>query len=303
MTTTAGISAKRTLILLFMLSSLYLMAQKAPHEFSVNAGAGVSTYAFSPIQKGGKSLGYNFDFGFGFTGFLSKQIGIHVGAGLGQLNVKSKVNELFTITKGLYEVDDNGNDLPYELHTKLIGYADMHKTLYINIPLMLHFQSIQKQYWSWKRTQKAGFYAMGGIKLLLLFNNQYEAKIDTMYNKAYYPSLNNWADTQTFKGFGKFTGEVCKGNFDFGLLATFSLEAGVKWRIENNMFIYTGVFFDCGLNDPIKESRKAYGNYKDGLDAKKLLEDIPILKYSERANLMMVGIKIHMAFSRKARPW
>jgi len=291
------------ILLLFCFLPSFVVAQKAPHEFSLNAGAGISSYAFSPAPKKASSVGYNTDFGFGFTGFMSRQLGIHVGANFGLFNVKSKVNKLHTVTPNLIVVDHKGNELPYDLHTTLNKYNDIHKSLYIGIPLMLHFQTIQKQYWSWKNTQKAGFYAMGGIKVLFLFNNKYEARIPTMYNEAKFYTFENELGTQEFAGFGTFNGNAVSGSFDFGVLATLSLEAGVKWRIENNMFIYTGVFFDCGLNDPIKDSRKSYGNFKDGLDAKNLLEEVSILKYADRANMMTVGIKIHFAFSRKTRPF
>jgi hypothetical protein len=293
-TTKTAKFAKKLLVLLLMFSSLHLMAQKAPHEFSINAAAGISTYAFSPTPKKASSLGYNCDFGFGFTGFFSRQVGVHVGAGFGLFNVKSKVNKLYSLTPDLYDKDI---ELHYELHTTLNGYNDIHKTLYINLPVMIHFQTIQKQYWSWKNTQKAGFYAMGGFKVLFLFNNKYEARVPTMYNAAYYPTLNNWADTQEFKGFGTFKGNAVTGSLDFGVLVTFSLEMGVKWRIENNMFIYTGVFFDCGLNDPIKDSRKPYNQFTEPYQ----LKEMTILKYADRANLMAVGVKVHFAFSRKAR--
>ena len=169
--------AMRLFLLLFILSNLHVMAQrgKPPHEFSLNAGGGISTYAFSTAPKKSSSVGYNFDFGIGFTGFVSQQFGVHVGVGFGQFNVKSKVNELLTLSKNLYdELWTDERAKYYDLHTTLKGYTDLHKSLYISIPLMLHFQTIQKQYWSWKNTQKAGFYAMGGVKLLLLFNNQYE---------------------------------------------------------------------------------------------------------------------------------
>jgi len=299
-------SAKKLFLLLLMMSSLCVIAQrgKPPHEFSLNAGGGVSTYAFSPVQKGSSSIGYNFDIGIGFTGFVGQQFGIHVGAGLGQFNVKSKIKELYTRTPNLYdELWTDERAKYFDLHTTLKDYTDIHKSLYISIPIMLQFQSIQKQYWSWKNTQRAGFYAMGGIKLLLWVNNKYEARVPSMYNLAYFPEMDNWADSPWFKGFGTFEGNTVEGKFDFGVLATFSLELGVKWRIENNMFIYTGAFFDCGLYDPIKDSRKPFGDFKDGLDAVKLLEEVTILKHSDRANLMAVGIKIHFAFSRKQRPF
>jgi len=287
------------LSVLLLFNSAALMAQKAPHEFSLNAAVGISTYAFSPTPKKVSSVGYISDFGFGFTGFISRQVGIHVGAGFGLFNVKSKVNKLFTLTPNLIDEDDDGKNVPYELNTTLRKYSDVHKTLFINIPIMVHFQTIQKQYWSWKNTQKAGFYAMGGFKIFFLVNSKYEARIPEMYNAAYYPTLHNWADTQTFKGFGTFKGNVVKGTFDFGVLATFSLEAGVKWRIENNMFLYTGVYFDCGLNDAIKDSRKSYKEFT----SPEQLENVTTLKYFDRANLMAVGIKIHFAFSRKQRPF
>ena len=283
--------------LLFCSSAL--MAQKAPHEFSVNAGAGISTYAFTPIHKKASSLGYITDFGFGFTGFISRQMGIHVGVGFGTFNIKSKVEELYNLKKGLIDFDEHEKELPYELHTTLNNYHDMHKSLFINVPIMFHYQSFQKQYWSWRKTQKVGFYGRGGVKLLLLLNNQYEATIPSMYNKAYYPTIDNWADTQEFKGFGTFEGKTQQGDLDFGLLATLSLEAGVKWRIENNVFIYTGLYFDCGLNDPISDNRKPWGNFKDGIDAVHLLDEVTILKYATRANMMVVGIKLHFAFSKK----
>jgi len=304
------ISSSHLLIILLLFSFLpsSLMAQrgiqKAPHEFSINAGAGVATYVFSPIPKKSSSVGFSSDFGLGFTGFFSQQVGIHVGAGIGLFNVKSKVRELKTVSYKLRDPDYNDPRAEfYDLHTTLNRYNDIHKTLFITIPVMFHFQSVQKQYWNWNNTQKAGFYAMGGVKVMFLINNKYETRVPTIYNAAYYPELDNWADTQPFMGFGTFEGNTVKGSLDFGVMATLSVELGVKWRIENNMFFYTGVFFDCGLNDPIKDSRKSYGDFKNGLDAVRLRDEVPVLKYANRANLMMVGIKLHFAFSRQQRPF
>jgi len=292
------------LLFSFLPLSAQRAPQKAPHEFSINAAAGVSTYAFSPKPKKSSSVGFSSDFGIGFTGFFTQQLGVHVGAGFGLCNVKSTVRELKAVS--LHLRDEDFTDTRYEfydLHTTLNKYNDIHKTLYITIPVMLHFQTVQKQYWSWKNTQKAGFYAMGGFKVMFLVDNKYETRVPTIHNAAFYPEMNNWAGTQEFKGFGTFDGNTVKGKLDFAVMATFSLEAGVKWRIENNMFFYTGVFFDCGLNDPIKDSRKSYGDFKSALDAAKFRDEVPVLKYANRANLMTVGVKLHFAFSRQQRPY
>ena len=299
-------SAIKIFITLLVLSSLQLMAQKAPPEFSVHAGGGIATYCFQPISKEVSSLGYNWDLGAGFTGFVSRQVGIHIGAGIGQFDVKSKVKQLNTVTLNIQDPDFTDPRAEYyDLYTTLNDYNEIHKSFFINIPVMLQFQSRQREYWSWKNTQKAGFYAMGGAKLFFLLSNKYEVRVPTMYNKAYFPELADtehgaWLDGPPYKGFGTFDGNTKNGTLDFAVLVTFSLELGVKWRIDNNMFIYTGAFFDCGLFDPIKDSRKPYENYTKPEDLK---DNLTILKFSDKANLMTVGIKLRLAFTRPQRPY
>ncbi|MCL1849827.1 MAG: hypothetical protein FWF70_00190 [Bacteroidetes bacterium] len=298
-------------VILFAISSLPLLAQrvqKAPHEFSVYADGGISTYCFQPSTKGvlfaefrstnkpgfkiNSSVGFSSELGFGFTGFLSRQVGIHTGVGFGMLNVKSKAN-LYSITPSY-----TGTGYPCDLHIKLMGYTEIHRTMFVTIPVMLQFQTRQKQYWNLSKSQKAGFYAQGGVKLHFLFNNKYAAGVDTLFRAAYFPELDNWAATQKFAGLGKMDGNKTDGSLDFGTMALFACEAGVKWRIDNNIFVYTGVFFDCALNDPLKkDNRKSYESYINLQD----FEELTLLKFSERINLMVVGIRIRAAFTKYQR--
>ncbi|MDR2972746.1 MAG: hypothetical protein LBU83_12620 [Bacteroidales bacterium] len=286
---------KKLLLLLFALSSFAVMAQRAPAEISVSAAGGISTYCFQPLPKKSSSLGYTTDFGVGFTGFFSQQLGVHVGVDFGLFNVKSTVPNIYSYTPGLYDE----NDSLCNLHSYLNGYAEIHKSLFLNIPVMFIFQTKQKQSWSWKQDQKAAFYAMCGVKVLFLFDNKYEASVKTLRNEAYYPGMDNWATTQLFAGYGNFKGYANKGKMEFGVVAMLAVEMGVKWRIENNMCIYTGAFFDCGLNDPIKDSRQSSGNYTDP----ESLKDLSILKVANKNYLMAVGIKLRLAFSKRLRPY
>ena len=308
------------LLIIFVLSTLTVAAQrKAPPEFSIYADGGIATYWFHQLQlpavvgtqskgyatdfgaqfhqsttKRGSSIGYSSDFGIGFTGFFSQQVGIHTSAGFGLLNVKSKRD----LSHIVLDIKDDQNDLTYELHSKLTGYTEIHKTMYVSIPVMLQFQTRQKQYWNWSRSQKAGFYAQAGIKVHLLFNNKYEASVDSLFNAAYMPEFNNWAATQKFAGFGGFDeGYSSSGKLDFGVLVLFACETGVKWRIDNNLFVYTGVFFDCGLNDPIKDQRQPYENF----NSEHQLADLTLLRFADKINLMVVGIKVRFAFTRPQR--
>lgn len=307
-------------ISLFAFTSLHVAAQKkAAPEFSIYADGGVATYWFhqynlpaiagtqsvgfstdigtqfhQPTLKRTVSVGYSSDFGVGFTGFFSQQVGVHTSAGFGLLNVKSTrtVSHI-----GFGKEDQQGN--PYELHTKLKDYTEIHKTMYVSIPVMFHFQTKHKQYWNWNRTQKAGFYAQAGVKIHLLFNNRFEVSVDSLYRYAYFPELDNWAGTQEgFEGgFGRFPGNNTSGKLDFGVLVLFAAETGVKWRIDNNIFVYTGVFFDCGLNDPMKDGRQPHGNITN----REHLYDLTLLEFSDKINLMVVGIKLRLAFTRYQR--
>ena len=313
------IFATQLFIMLFACSSLHVAAQrKAAAEFSIYADGGVATYWFhkynlpaiagtpsvglntntgtqfhQPTLKKTTSVGYSIDFGVGFTGFFSQQVGIHTSAGFGLLNVKSTR----TLSNIAFDyVDQNG--FTCELHTKLKNYTEIHKTMYVSIPVMFQFQTKQKQYWNWHRTQRAGFYAQAGVKIHLLFNNKFEASVDSLYRSAYYPELNNWASTQAFEGgFGRFPGATTEGKLDFGVLVLFAAETGVKWRIDNNLFVYTGIFFDCGLNDPMKDKRQPL----DNLTNKEQLYDLTLLKFSDKTNLMVVGVKLRLAFTRAQR--
>jgi len=312
------------LLLLFVLSNLHVVAQrKAAPEFSAYANGGIALYSFRPLSaqvssieydiskfddKGGvkskvhSSLGFSSDFGMGFTGFFSQQVGIHTSVGFGLSNVKTKAY-LYNLTPGLYD-DVNAEELKklgiepyYDLHTTLSDYTEIHKTMFITIPVMLQFQTKQKQYWSWTRSQKAGFYALGGIRINLLFNNKYEASVKELENHAYYTDMHNWAETQTFAKLGKFQGTNNSGKLDFGVLVMLALETGVKWRIDNNHFIYTGVFFDCGLNNPTKDNRRDYTE----ITSPNQLPDLGLLKFSDRLNAMAVGVKVRFAFTKRQR--
>jgi len=288
------------LFMLFLaLSSLHVMAQKAAPEFSASIGGGISTLAFQPSVSGKSSIGFSSDIGGGFTGFFSQQVGIYVGAGFGLYNVKTKVSEIVAPTPGMI---DQQNNYLYDLTTTLFDYTEMKKSMFVNIPLMFQFQSKIKQYWNWRQTKKAGFYAKGGMKLYLLFNSKYETMVSALKNVALYTELGGVAGTQTFARLGRFDnnkeGWSSEGDLGFGVMAALALETGVKWRIDKTTFLYTGIYFDCGLNDPNKDARVQYKN--ETKLPKTDLSDLTLLKTEnqQRTTLMVVGIKLQFAFTR-----
>jgi hypothetical protein len=72
-----------------------------------------------------------------------------------------------------------------------------------------------------------------------------------------------------------------------------SFEAGLKWRFGNKVFLYTGAYFDFGLNDPIKNERAPY-QYFNSVEK---LSELKLLQFTNKVNLMTVGLKLRWAFA------
>ena len=311
-----GKLSTKIIAILLTLSALSASA-KAPYEISVYGGGGYSFLKFRPYTdkvpvpvqndlqqppviyqrpsvNGASSSGASGDLGIGFTGFVSPQVGLHVGLGLGISNIGVKVNTIHNFAADMEDeknLDENGNPYIFDLYTTISDYRETHRTFCLSIPLLIQFQSRQNQSWSRKADLAQGFYVMTGIKLNVLFNSTYESKSSTLDNTAYYYKLNNWANSQNFAGLGHFKGKSAEG--DFGYIHTlFTFEAGMKWRIADNMFLYTGAYFDYGLNDPSKSIRTsiADNNYIDENT------DYSLLEFSSQTNMMTFGIKVRVAF-------
>jgi len=269
-------------IIVFALSSLQVFAQREPSEFTIFGGGGLSFFGYqAPVEKV-SSIGYHGDIGVGFTGFVSRMCGFHVGAGFGLLNVKARVGNLKNLTPG--KIDDN--DYPFDLHASLLGYSEVHKTLFVSVPLLFQFQTKQNQY----RGSGKSFYAMSGVKLLMLFNTTCDTRVANLYNAAYYPEFDNWAATQKFAGLGTFDGITGSEKFGVALLPMFTFETGIKWNLKAGLLLYTGVYFDCALTDPTKKNRTPVSELNTTESS------LSLLALYKKSSVMDLGIKLRLAF-------
>jgi len=278
------------MMLFFAMNGWNVSAQKPLNEFSISAGGGFSSFCFQPPVKKTTSIGYHTEVELGFTGFLSPHWGIHLGLGWGLYRVKTKTGKLNTITYGLMDK----NSYLFDLHTTLNNYEETDKAMFLYLPVMLQFQTQSLPSINWKKGNKANFYMMAGVKALFLFDNQYDGKVKSLYNAAYYPEFDNWANTQIFAGLSTFDGNKVDGKFKLNMLVMFAFETGIKWRIGNTLFLYSGVYYDCGLNNPSKKIRKPFEYYI----YEEHLTNFTLLKLSNKMNLMTVGIKFRLAFFR-----
>jgi len=294
-----------TIVTLFAAMSMQLSAQEIKHEFSVHVGGGLSSLSYK-LSEGDRSGGFGGDFGVGYTFLQVKERavetgsvsylnwGIHSGIGLGLYNAKANLDNTKTVIKDLDDGDDHFS--AFDLRTTLSGYNETQKTMFLNIPVMGLFQ-LDK------------FYAMGGVKIGIPLNGKYSVKNPTLTNKAWYPELQNEIDAPRFRGLGKFDDKSFDGTLDLGVAVMLSLEAGYKWSIADNISLYTGAYFDYGLNNVDKSNKKTFVNYTiEKNNTADFTTNSVLASYSDsknksttftdKVNVMAVGIKVRVAMAK-----
>ena len=284
---------RNSILFLFVLISLCASAQivqnKDPNEISVYAGGGLSAIHHQP----GFFNGYAVDFGIGYTLYIQQNWGIYFGLGPGIYNTRKKINS-DVFTPGL--TDRNG--YLFDLYTNF-DYEDAFQMMFLNIPVMLQYQTKQKQQSQSQKKRHESFYTMVGIKAAIPFKDKYESKIKTMTNAAYYPDFDNWAATQKFAGLGTFNDESISGGY-LNLVSPcirLALESGVKWRLNDDFLLYTGAYCDIGMNKIYKNTRRSIRNHI----AVDHITDFTLLTFSEKIDMISAGIILRLAFSRQAQ--
>jgi len=276
------------------------------HEFSVDAGLGSSTLRYQ-LSQGSRSGGFGGDFGVGYTYFRARervtgtekifreQWGIHTGLGIGLYNASANLNSVTTVYKNLND-GDNTVDKKYqefELNSTLTSYKETQKTVYLNIPVMALFQIEQ-------------IYVMGGLKFGIPVSGKYSSKDASLTNEGFYPGLGISVDDLPFAGYDKIKGKNFEGDLKPGVAVMLALEAGYKWKIADNLSVYTGLYFDCGLNNVIKNDPKAFINY-DNQSPKNFTTNSVLSSYTDnkkqstftdQTKIMAVGIKLRFAMEK-----
>ena len=288
---------KNNIILLFVLANMYVSAQtrsqKDPNEISIHIGGGLSS--IHDQVSGAKFInGYSFDFGIGYTYFFHQNLGLYVGVAPGIYHTRKNAH-MDVFTPDL--TDRNG--YRFDLYTQF-NYHEAFKNMFLNIPVMLQFQTKQKGQLRYQNTSKS-FYAMAGIKAAIPLKDRYQSEIKTVTNAAYYPEFNNWAATQRFAGLGTFDDRSSdNGNLNLKTpCIRLAFEVGVKWRFKmqnkNNYLLYTGMYCDFGLNTTTNNIRTPMRNYI----AVDHITDFTLLTFSDRINMMTAGVVVRLAFSQQ----
>ncbi len=235
-----SIIEKLGLIFVLIISASTIFAQDSKHEISVYVAGGLSTLSYDPAF-GDRSNGIGGNIGVGYTYSLTENLGINTGIEFSLYNAKMKRESFNDVMQQL--VDPSDEEL-YDFYSNVKNYEEKQKAMYINIPLMLQFQHGEEHKW----------FLAAGVKLGIPVSGKYKSSASEVTNKGFFYDTENWGETQEFMGFGTYTDYSNDEDIDFKVACLFSAEAGMKWRLTDKMSLYTGAYFDYGLNDIAKDS-------------------------------------------------
>jgi hypothetical protein len=260
--------------------------KRQKHELSVHAGVGMSTLQYD-LQAGKQKNGIGFQIGGGYAFFFMPNVALRTGIELNIYNSSASLNG-FTDS---YEVPGSTVADNYTYYYALDKYNESQQALYLNIPLMLQFQT--------GRTYI--FYGAVGGKVGFPLGATSRTKKYDLSTKGYFPREGRTYDDLPQFGFGTY--EYLKkstGLDNLQLHYMLAAEAGLKWKILKGNDLYTGFYVDYGLNNIQSTNDKTF--VKSALTADKPAMS-PLIEskyagspFTEKITPLAVGLKVRFTF-------
>jgi len=266
-----------------------LIAQ-GKHEVSVYGGGGLSTLKYE-TTTGEQKNGLGSLLGVGYTYFFKEKIGFVTGAELAIYNAKINLDDL-SIN---YMTRDYDGD-SFEFRSKVNDYEEKQNTMFVNIPLMLQYQIGEEN----------NLYIAAGGKIGFFLGGTYKTDKSIIKNSGYYEDEDYEYTEQEFLGFGTFKDRNANDDIKFKMTFMLSAETGMKWKLKDDLYLYTGIYIDYGLNNiQKKDNEKPFVEYNPTSPKDFIINSALASHYNkdnksevvaDKVNLMAIGVKIKLAF-------
>ncbi|MDR2584563.1 MAG: OmpA family protein [Fibromonadaceae bacterium] len=226
---------------------LSMGVQSFGSEFSVYAGSGLST-----LMNDEKGSDNNFWLGgllgFGYAYFFAPNLGL--GSGLEMTFYNAEYNFKKYTQRPYPFTDFQGNDM--EFRSTIYGYKEEQSAMLLQIPFMLQYQRSYKD---------KLVYAAAGTKIGIPLTGKSEAFADSIKNSGYSEYVDNEFTTQEFLGFGTYPKQKSEKKLALQTAVLLSAETGIKWKLNEDLRLYTGIYFDYGLNPITKRNSNRVVEY------------------------------------------
>lgn len=274
----------KTIIVFFIFFTISSKAQ----EFNIKINGGNSGILYkSQLGDGNLKTGSSFGLGLGYTYFLNNHWGIITGLE-GQYSQNSfNLNEGTTLNSN--EIDDQTSAFEYRVSSK--NYKENQQFLSVVIPLLFQYRT--------DFSNNTGLYFALGAKALFPGKMKVKASADEVAVSGYYPDNNLVIDDLPSHGFGKVSNWQAETTKSLSPSILLSVEGGLKFKLNNNLNLYTGIYFDYGLTDLAKENQyDNVVNYSpngiDMIQANGVIENRNVV---QKSNFLSTGIDIKLGFS------
>lgn len=277
----------RLSILILVLSLSIPLAAQHVHEFSVNAGGGLSSLNYKPAY-GKFTAGFGAEAGLGYHFFFSQKWGVGTGVNFSLYNSSTTMDSYSSRSQVTSKA---GN--PFDFAYAYTGYKESISAMLLTIPIMAQFQH--------PIAEKIQLYAAAGGKFGLPLSATCNTSGDLSTN-AYFTGTNvTYYDDLPMKGFGNYDVDQ-DTDLELGVAVMLSLEIGAKWRINESLQLYTGAYLDYGVNN-INKGETTNDLLSYNASAQSYPEGFNYgtqLSASDKVAPVAAGLKIRLSFVRRS---
>ena len=220
------------------------------NEFSIYGGGGLSSLQYD-LNAGEHKIGFGGQAGLGYSFFFSPYWSLGTGAEVALYQAESKLSGY---------LDGYSDELEFN------NYRETQQAWYVNVPLMMQYQTGGKQKF---------FVALGG-KVGFPVKATAEIRDYSIAERTYDGSKTDLA------------------KLDINLMA--SAELGIKWKICGKNALYTGVYADYGFNNIQKTNDKDFmQGALLGTNTSMVESQFSGKPFTDKITPLAVGVKIRFA--------
>ena len=289
----SSIKVGKIIILIAGLLYHSITSGQSEHEFSVYGGGGLSALKYH-TTAGDRKSGSGGLAGAGYHYFFIPAISIGTGIEFSLFRSSITINDL---SDRYMTADFDGDE--FEFRSTVSNYKERQNAILLTIPLMLQYQP-------------GRFYISAGGKAGIPVRGRYRTSGTVMKNSGYYALEDYEYTTQEFLGFGTFAGKDMDDRINMKIVWMLSAEAGIKWKLKDNLFLYTGIYLDYGLNDMTKDDRtQRFVDYDRMAPADYTTNSIIVSRYTQNGQEngftdkvvpLAAGIKVRLSFGWNKKP-
>lgn len=264
------------------------------HEVTGWINGGFSSLQYSP-KVGDHTGGIGGELGVGYTYSFNPKWGISTGLGVGLYNAKTRINGHFDTYAA---IDDEEEYNKMNLLVDIDQFEEKQQAYLLNIPLMLQFQAAGNE--------TNTFYAALGGKISIPIHSKYKST-GNYITKGKYAFTETIFEDMPEHGYNTYDRLKENRSLKMNLNVQLAAEVGYKWLLNEDWFLYTGVYCDYGLNDIRKNKDNALHvlEYNRQNPIRYGINSIAESSYSngkengyylKKMNTISLGLKVKVAF-------